>query len=107
MLIKEEYTVELRVIDWIVVSVVLVIIEVQEVVGVIHATEGVVREGSPAAMNFHGSLGTCQVVINVNNIVGELDCVTENKHPGLSDVRYLGRFRIDAGVMDNHDFFSC
>ena len=59
MLIKEEYTVELRVRDWIVVSVVLVIIEVQEVVGVIHATESVVREGSPAAMDFHGSLGTC------------------------------------------------
>jgi hypothetical protein len=73
---------------------------------VVHASEGVVGEGSPATVNLHSSLGASKVVVNINDVVRELDGVTKNKHPWLSEIGNFGRFRVDAGIVDNHDFFS-
>ena len=42
MLVKEENSIKLRVRYWVVMSVILVIVEIQEIVGVIHASECVV-----------------------------------------------------------------
>ena len=106
MLVKEEDSVKLRVGNWIVVSVVLVIVEIQEVVSVVHTAEGVVREGGPATVNLHGALRTSKIVINIHNIVGKLDGITKNKHPGFAEVGNLRRLGIDTWVMDEHHFFS-
>lgn len=106
VLVKEEHSVKLRVGHVVVVSVVLVVVEIQEVVSVVHASEGVVGEGSPATVNLHSSLGASKVVVNINDVVGELDCVTEDKHPWLSEIANFGGFGVDAGIVDNHDFFS-
>jgi hypothetical protein len=107
VLVKEEDSIELGVSHVVVVSVVFVVVEIQEVVGVVHASEGVVGEGSPATVNLHSSLGASKVVVNINNVVRELDGITKDKHPWLSEIAHLGRLRVDAGIVDNHDFFTC
>ena len=106
MFVKEENSIKLRVRNGVIVSVILVIIEIQEIVGVVHSSESVVGKGSPATVNLHSSISTCKVIVNINNVVRELDCVTKNEHPWLSEIAYFRRFGINAGIVDNHDFFS-
>jgi hypothetical protein len=106
VLVKEENSVKLRVRNGVVVGVVLVIIEIQEIVSVVHSSECIVGKRSPATVNLHSSISTCKVIVNINNVVRELDCVTKNEHPWLSKIAYFGRFGINAGIVDNHDLFS-
>ena len=107
VLVKEENAVKLRMRDWVVVSKVFVIVKIKEVSSVVHSAERVIREGAPSTVNLHCSMRTSQIVVNVHDIIGELYCVTEYEHPWLAEVGHLRRLRVDAGIVNKHNFLAC
>lgn len=72
-----------------IVSVVLVIIESDEVVCHVTTAEGFVGERSEAKVNHHSSSGILQHRFCLYYVVSELNSISEKEQPGLSEVRNM------------------
>ena len=106
MLIKEENTLELGVRDWVIASVVLIIVKIEEIGCEIHTSEGVIRERTPSTMDLHGSMSCSQHIVYILNVVGKLNSVSQDEHPRLSEIGYLRWVREDSSAVWNHDLLS-
>lgn len=107
MLVQEEDSIKLWVVNRIVLNVVLIIIEIEEVRSKIHSSERVIWSWTPSTMNLHGSLGTLKHAFNICQIVCELNCVPEYELPRLAEIGDLWSLRVKTVVVDNHYLFSC
>ena len=87
-------------------SVILVIVEIEEIRSEIHSPKCVVREGTPSTMNLHGSVCSRKKIVDLLDVVCELNGVPEDVHPGLSIVCDFRWFGVIAWISDNHNLFS-
>jgi hypothetical protein len=94
-LVVEEGVAELRV-HIRVVGVVLVVPDVDHVCCVVHTVELLVGEGAPAEVDHHGAVLVQDGAGHIVHIVGELDGVSEDPHPGLAKVGNVGLDRVGA-----------
>ncbi len=89
-----------------IVSVVFVVIESDKVSGVISATEKVVWEGSEPEMNHHSAVGALEHSLDVVDVAGKLDGVSEDEGPGFAIVCDVRRVRVVSGAANIHYLFS-
>ena len=104
--VEVEGAIELWVRHGVVVSVVLVIIEVEEVGGVVNTAEGVVGQRAEASVNLHGAVGRSQSVAHISDVVRELHGVSEDEHPRLAEAGDLRVLRVVLRVVYVHDLLS-
>lgn len=83
-------------------SVVLIIVESHEIGGEIDTSEELVGERAETEMDHHGSVSSLEHGLNIVDIVSKLDCISEDEHPGLSNVCDLWSDRVVswAGIHD-------
>jgi len=75
-------------------SEILVVKELNEIVSVVHTSEGLVWQGANAQVDHHRSVSLNESLLNVVNIVRKLSCVPQNEGPRLSLVAECGRHQI-------------
>jgi hypothetical protein len=57
-------------------------------------------------MDFHGSVSTSEVIVNIHDVVRELYGIAEDKHPGLAEIRDFRRLGVYAWVTNYHNLLS-
>lgn len=89
-----------------IVSVVLVVVELDKVGGIVGSAEKVVWERSKSKMDHHGAVCGLESSLNICNVLRELNSVTEHESPWLTVVGNVRGFGVVSGVTDIHDLLS-